>query len=69
MFSKITSNMQWHKEKRVDDRIMQHLADSPAWKSLDEQHVTFAKDARNVRLSLATEDFDPFGNMSSQHSI
>lgn len=48
---------------------MQHPVDSPAWKSLDEQHVTFAKDARNVRLSLATDDFDPFGNMSSQHSI
>ncbi|XP_057986602.1 uncharacterized protein LOC131171152 [Hevea brasiliensis] len=69
MSSQVASDMRWHKEKRINDGIMRHPADSLAWKSFDEQHGSFASDARNVRLGLATDGFQPFGNMSSQHSI
>ncbi|XP_065848265.1 uncharacterized protein [Euphorbia lathyris] len=69
MSSEMALNMRWHKEKRVDDGILRHPADSIAWKSFDQQHELFATDARNVRMGLATDGFQPFGNMSSQHSI
>ncbi|XP_050229228.1 uncharacterized protein LOC126678370 [Mercurialis annua] len=72
MSSQIASNMSWHKNKRYDDgdkEIMRHPSDSLAWKKFDELHRSFASDVRNVRLGLATDGFQPFGNLSSQHSI
>ncbi|XP_021729989.1 uncharacterized protein LOC110696961 [Chenopodium quinoa] len=60
--------MLWHMEERVDKKgEMSHPADSPAWKSIDEEYPSFASDARNVRLGLACDGFQPFDN--SQHSI
>ncbi|CAI0444874.1 unnamed protein product, partial [Linum tenue] len=69
MSSKTASEMRWHKEGRSDDGIMRHPADTPAWKSFDETYPSFASDPRNVRLGAATDGFQPFGNMSSQHII
>ncbi|XP_010670313.3 uncharacterized protein LOC104887394 [Beta vulgaris subsp. vulgaris] len=57
----------WHKDERYEDEIMRHPADSRAWKSFDDEYGSFASDARNVRLGLACDGFQPFDN--SQHSI
>ncbi|KAL2900629.1 putative pectinesterase/pectinesterase inhibitor 22 [Bienertia sinuspersici] len=59
--------MRWHKDERDNDEIMRHPADSKAWKSFDEEYSSFADEARNVRLGLACDGFQPFDN--SQHSI
>ncbi|XP_039118420.1 uncharacterized protein LOC120254382 [Dioscorea cayenensis subsp. rotundata] len=65
MSKKTATDMRWHKEKRVNnDTIMQHPADSKAWKHLDEEFPWFAEDYRNVRLGLAIDGFNPFGNIS-----
>ena len=48
---------------------MHHPADSEAWKDFDKKHDSFAKDPRNVRLGLASDGFNPFGNMSNFYSI
>lgn len=69
MSKKIAKEMRWHKEKRIDDGIMRHPADSMAWKAFDEKHQLFAADSRNIRLGLASDGFQPYGNMSSSHSI
>ncbi|WCJ40469.1 hypothetical protein M5689_021385 [Euphorbia peplus] len=69
MSNEMASNMRWHAEQRVEDDTMSHPADTPAWKSFDDEHENFASDPRNVRMGLATDGFQPFGNMSSQHSI
>ncbi|KAJ9538671.1 hypothetical protein OSB04_031404 [Centaurea solstitialis] len=62
--------MRWHKEKRVnDDNIVRHSADSEAWKHLDKVFPSFPKDPCNVRLGLATDGFNPFGNLSSSYSM
>ena len=61
--------MRWHNEKRVDDDILRHPADGEAWKDFDKQHPTFSDDSRNVRLGLATDGFNPFGNMSTSYSM
>lgn len=68
MSRKTAKDMQWHKgEDRLNDDIMRHPADSNAWKSFDEEFKEFGGDARNVRLGLACDGFQPFGN--STHSI
>ena len=69
--SKRTSEeTQWHKTKRKPvDNVMSHPADGKAWKDFDRREPTFASDPRNLRLALATDGFNPFGNMSTQYSM
>jgi hypothetical protein len=70
MTEDISVDMKWHKEKRKDDGVMRHPADSKAYKHLDEEYSgkEFAKDARSVRLGLASDGFNPFGLMSISHT-
>ncbi|XP_058009346.1 uncharacterized protein LOC131183171 [Hevea brasiliensis] len=60
MSTKTASLMRWHKDKRVDDGVMRHPADSMAWISFDKLHPNFASDSRNVRLGLVSDGFQPF---------
>jgi len=39
------------------------------WKDFDKRYYRFASDSRNVRLGLASDGFNPFGNMSTTYSI
>nr|GEV58037.1 hypothetical protein [Tanacetum cinerariifolium] len=48
---------------------MQHPVDSRAWKNIDTKYLDFAKEPRNVRLGLAADDFNPFGNLSQAYSM
>ncbi|XP_066347783.1 uncharacterized protein [Miscanthus floridulus] len=68
--SKRTSEeTQWHKKMRTPvDNVMSHPADGEAWKEFDTREPTFVDDLRNLRLALATDGFNPFGNMSTQYS-
>ena len=61
--------MTWHANKRVDDGVLSHPTDSKASKFLDESYPSFAADSRNVRLGLATDDFNRFGGLRSDYSI
>jgi hypothetical protein len=69
--SKRTSEeTQWHKKVRKPvEGVMSHPADGEAWKDFDRREPSFAGDPRNLRLALATDGFNPFGNMSSQYSM
>ncbi|CAL8991862.1 unnamed protein product [Prunus brigantina] len=49
-------------KKRVDDDVMRHPADGEAWKEFDRTFPDFAADPRNVRLGLATDGFNPYGD-------
>ncbi|KAL7208519.1 hypothetical protein ACSBR1_030291 [Camellia fascicularis] len=69
MSKKTAAFMRWHKDKRVDDGVLRHPADGEAWKDFDRLHPTFSADPRNVRLGLATDGFNPFGNMSTSYSM
>lgn len=55
-------------EGRTNDGIMRHPADSIAWKTFDSWYVEFSSDPRNVRLGLAADGFNPYGNMSTSYS-
>jgi hypothetical protein len=39
---------------------MVHMLDGDAWKSIDTFDPKFARDARNVRIDLATDGFTSF---------
>ncbi|XP_062145287.1 uncharacterized protein LOC133852537 [Alnus glutinosa] len=69
MSKDIAKDMRWHKDGRQDDGNIRHPANSILWKEFDKEHVQFAQDSRNVRLGLASDGFNPFGNMSTSYSI
>ncbi|XP_009796469.1 uncharacterized protein [Nicotiana sylvestris] len=69
MTKRTAEDMRWHKDKRVDDGVLRHPADSLTWKTFDENHLDFASDPRNVRLGLASDGFNPFGSMSNAYSM
>nr|GFB27087.1 hypothetical protein [Tanacetum cinerariifolium] len=48
---------------------MQHPIDGKAWKDLDTKYSDFATELRNVRLGLAANGFNPFGNLSKTASV
>jgi len=48
---------------------MSHPADGEAWQDFDRQYPDFVEDARNIRLGLATDGFNPFGNMNTKYSM
>ena len=48
---------------------MRHPADSEEWKEFDLQYLDFALEPRNVRLGLAIDGFNPFGNMNNNYSM
>lgn len=61
-------NLRWHACDREDDGQIRHPADSLQWKKIDELYSDFGKEARNLRLGLATDGMNPYGNLSSNHS-
>ena len=61
--------MSWHQTERVqNENFLSHPVDSLQWKKFDVEYPWFAEEPRNVRLGLATDGFNPFGNMSTSHS-
>jgi hypothetical protein len=48
---------------------LSHPADGEAWKEFNKSWPKFVEDARNLRLGLATNGFNPFGNMNNSYSM
>ncbi|GJX88616.1 DIE2/ALG10 family protein [Tanacetum coccineum] len=48
---------------------MQHPVDGRAWKKFHTKYPDFAKEPRNVRLGLAADGFNPFGNLSQAYNM
>ena len=65
----ISESMRWHVENPVDGEESRHPAHSDKWKDFDVKHPEFALEPRNVRLGLAVDGFNPFGNMSNSYSM
>jgi len=63
-----SSHMKWHAQGRRKDGVFRHPADGEAWKAFNSRYPIFASNPRNVRLGLASDGFNPFGNISSSHS-
>ncbi|XP_021724321.1 uncharacterized protein LOC110691691 [Chenopodium quinoa] len=68
MCSETAELMRWHDEERKKDELLRHPADGEAWKEFDQKYPEFANETRNVHLGLASDGFNPFRTMSTQHS-
>ncbi|KAA0053772.1 uncharacterized protein E6C27_scaffold135G001570 [Cucumis melo var. makuwa] len=65
-----SADMRWHRDKRVEtDDVLRHPADAEGWKHFDSEFPDFASDPRNVRLGLASDGFNLFGQMSTSYSM
>jgi len=67
--SKITSDTRWDDEGQTNDGVPRHLADAPFWKDFDSKHLVFFSEGQNLRLAIASDDFNPFRTMKSTYSI
>lgn len=45
-------DLTWHANERGVYGKLRHLADSPAWKLVDDKWPSFASESRNLRLAL-----------------
>ncbi|GKD94999.1 hypothetical protein Tco_1374836, partial [Tanacetum coccineum] len=46
---------------------MQYPVNGRAWKDFDTKYLDFAAEPRNVRLGLAADGFNSFGNLSQSY--
>ncbi len=60
--------MTWHSQNRSMDGKVRHVLDSRAWEHIDAPFPDFANEARNVRLGLATDGRNPFGEKNNTWS-
>jgi len=61
--------MTWHKNgKRYAPDKMVHPSDGEAWQAFDLKHRSKSDEARNVRVALATDGFNPYGMMSAPYT-
>ncbi|XP_073121944.1 uncharacterized protein [Henckelia pumila] len=58
----------WHVDHKSQDHMMRHPVDSVAWDTINHKWLAFALDPRNLRLGLAIDGFNPFGDLSSRYS-
>ena len=68
MSPKTANHMKWHAKGRVNDRLLRYLADFEAWKSFVSKYIDFSSKPHNVRLGLAVNGFNPYGNIGSTHN-
>jgi hypothetical protein len=68
--AELAKHMRWHKEgeRSYSEGVMGHPSDAEAWKDFDREFPEFSKDARNVRVAIATDGFNPFSFGASQYS-
>ncbi|GKE29818.1 hypothetical protein Tco_1445202 [Tanacetum coccineum] len=68
--SHTVKEMTWHATgKCTEPGKMQHPVDGRAWKNFDTKYLDFTKEPRNVRLVLAADGFNSFGNLSQSYSM
>ena len=61
-------DLTWHANGRNCTGMLSHPADSSQWKKIGRLYLDFGKEARNLRLRLATDGMNPYGSLSTQHS-
>ena len=61
--------MDYHAHNRSQDDIMKMLADGLKFKEIEEKWPHFKEEPPNLKLSLAANDVNPFGEMISTYSM
>ena len=63
-----TKDLTWHTNGRNCDGMLHHPTDSSQWK-INRLYSNFKKEARNLMLGLASDGMNPFGSLSTKHSL
>ncbi len=58
----------WHKDGASLDGMISNVLDSMIWNHIDKNWFEFVSDVCNIRLRLAFDEANPFGDLSSCHS-
>jgi hypothetical protein len=61
--------MDFHAKNRSQDDVLQIPADGSALNYIEEKWPIFKEEPRNVRLSLAVDGVNPFGELRSTYSV
>ena len=61
-------NLTWHADGRINDGLLCHPTNYPKWKTIDQLYPKFGQDSRNLRVALAFDIMNPFGNVSRSYS-
>ena len=61
--------MDFYEKKRSRDDVLQILAYGSALKYIEEKWSIFKEEPHNVRLSLAANGVNPFGELRSTYSV
>jgi hypothetical protein len=69
MTKESAKQMTWHKNGiRYNPDKMVHPANGETWKNFNHKHRDKDLEARNVRVALATDGFNPYGMMSAPYT-
>jgi len=58
----------WHKDGASLDGMIWSVPNSMTWNHIDEKWFEFVNDVCNIKLKLALDEVNPFGDLSSCHS-
>jgi len=58
-------DMTWHYENKTTNGVLRHPCDGEAWKHFDRVYPDFSIEARNVRLGLCSNGFNPYVQASN----
>ena len=61
--------MDYDAKKRSEDCVLRMPTDGYALKNIEEKWPIFKDEPRNVRLPLASNGFNPFGELRSTYSV
>ncbi|XP_026420129.1 uncharacterized protein LOC113316121 [Papaver somniferum] len=65
--AELAQKLIWHATHKSTYGKIRHPSDSLAWQHIDTKFPEFASESRNLRLGLATDRFNPFGDLSPSH--
>jgi hypothetical protein len=69
MTEKTVKQMTWHKNGcQYNPEKLVHPSDGEAWTHFDVIHHEKALEARNVRVALAMDGFNPYGMMAAPYT-
>jgi hypothetical protein len=61
--------MDYHARNRSGDGVLRMPADGSTFREIEEKWADFKDEPRNVRLSLADDDVNPFRELRSIYSV
>ncbi|XP_056842958.1 uncharacterized protein LOC108829523 [Raphanus sativus] len=64
----IAKELRWHFTNKSSDGKLRHPVDSVTWEHMNAKYPSFAAEARNLRLGLSTDGFNPFNMKNSMYS-